>query len=58
MGALAREEVTDEVLMMRFQTGDRAAFASLVKRHKTAIYNFILRLVRSASDIEFRSATC
>src|SRR3954471_24913705 len=47
MGAIAREEVTDEVLMMRFQAGDRAAFASLVRRHKTPIYNFILRLVRA-----------
>ncbi|APR87090.1 putative Ecf-type RNA polymerase sigma factor [Minicystis rosea] len=47
-----REEVTDEVLMMRFQAGDKAAFASLVRRHKTAIYNFILRLVRSTSAAE------
>src|SRR6185436_2309951 len=47
MGTIAREEVTDEVLMMRFQAGDRAAFASLVRRHKTPIYNFILRLVRT-----------
>jgi RNA polymerase sigma-70 factor (ECF subfamily) len=46
MGSIAREEVTDEVLMMRFQGGDRAAFAGLVRRHKTAIFNFILRQVR------------
>ena len=49
---MAREEVTDEVLMMRFQAGDRAAFAGLVKKHKTAIYNFILRLTRSPSTAE------
>jgi len=49
---MAREEVADEVLMMRFQAGDRAAFAGLVRRHKTAIYNFILRLVRSTSAAE------
>jgi RNA polymerase sigma-70 factor, ECF subfamily len=52
VGPIAREEVTDEVLMMRFQGGDRAAFASLVKKHKTPIYNFILRLVRSSSSAE------
>jgi len=52
MGAIAREEVTDEVLMMRFQAGDRAAFTSLVRKHKTPIYNFILRLVRSSSAAE------
>src|SRR5580698_269918 len=38
--------------MMRFQGGDRAAFASLVKKHKTAIYNFVLRLVRSPTAAE------
>jgi RNA polymerase sigma-70 factor (ECF subfamily) len=52
MAPLAREEVTDEVLMMRFQAGDRAAFASLVRRHKTAFYNFTLRLVRSGPAAE------
>ena len=52
MAPIAREEVTDEVLMMRFQAGDKAAFAALVKKHKTAIYNFILRLVRSTSAAE------
>lgn len=52
MAPMAREEVTDEVLMMRFQAGDRAAFAGLVRKHKTAIYNFILRLVRSTSAAE------
>jgi RNA polymerase sigma-70 factor (ECF subfamily) len=52
MGSISREEVTDEVLMMRFQGGDRAAFAGLVRRHKTAIYNFILRQVRGPSVAE------
>jgi RNA polymerase sigma-70 factor, ECF subfamily len=44
--------VTDEVLMMRFQAGDRAAFAGLVRRHKTAIYNFVLRQVRIGAVAE------
>ena len=46
MASISREEVTDEVLMMRFQGGDRAAFGGLVRRHKTNIYNFILRQIR------------
>lgn len=49
---MAREEVTDEALMLRYQGGDRAAFTLLVKRHKTAIYNFVLRQVRSPSVAE------
>jgi len=52
MASISREELTDEVLMMRFQGGDRAAFAGLVRRHKTAIYNFILRQVRMRSVAE------
>jgi RNA polymerase sigma-70 factor, ECF subfamily len=46
------EEVTDEVLMMRYQEGDREAFAVLVRRHKSPIYNFILRQVRAQATAE------
>ncbi len=49
---MAREEVTDEALMLRYQGGDRAAFTLLVKRHKTAIYNFVLRQIRSPALAE------
>ncbi len=49
---MTREEVSDEAWMMRYQGGDRAAFAVLVKRHKTPIYNFILRQVRSPAVAE------
>jgi RNA polymerase sigma-70 factor (ECF subfamily) len=52
MAPIAREEVTDEVLMLRFQSGDRTAFAALVRKHKTPIYNFVLRLVRTPSVAE------
>ncbi|MFO0550404.1 MAG: RNA polymerase sigma factor [Polyangiaceae bacterium] len=45
-------EVTDEALMLRYQGGDRSAFAILVKRHKTNVYNFILRQVRIGSVAE------
>ncbi len=49
---IVHEEVSDEVLMVRFQAGERAAFVSLVRKHKTALYNFVLRLVRSPSAAE------
>ncbi len=52
MATLSREEVTDEVLMMRFQGGDQSAFTKLVRRHKTPVYNFILRTVRSREIAE------
>ena len=52
MSSISRGELTDEVLMMRFQGGDRDAFAGLVRRHKTSIYNFILRQVRTRSVAE------
>jgi RNA polymerase sigma-70 factor (ECF subfamily) len=39
-------EVSNEVLMMRYQTGDRDALATLVLRHKTPMYNFFLRQLR------------
>ncbi|MEM1032649.1 MAG: RNA polymerase sigma factor [Myxococcota bacterium] len=45
-------DVSDEALMMRFQGGDRAAFEALVRRHKTPIYNFILRQVRGPAVAE------
>ncbi len=45
-------EITDETLMMQFQGGDRLALAELVRRHKTPVYNFILRQVRSKPTAE------
>ena len=42
----SRSEVTDEVLMIRFQRGERAAFTQLVRRHQVALYNFALRQLR------------
>jgi RNA polymerase sigma-70 factor (ECF subfamily) len=38
--------------MLRYQRGDRVAFAELVRRHKTRLYNFALRYVRSGSVAE------
>ncbi len=39
----SRTEVSDESLMVRYQRGDRTAFAMLVRRHQTPLYNFALR---------------
>src|SRR3954469_12619772 len=52
MGPISRDEVTDEVLMLRFQAGDRSAFAALVRKYKIPIYNFVLRLVRASAVAE------
>jgi RNA polymerase sigma-70 factor (ECF subfamily) len=43
----ARAEVTDEALMTRYQRGDLAAFATLVERHKTPLYNFVFRQIKA-----------
>src|SRR5579859_1493385 len=48
----ARSEGTDEALMIRFQSGDRTAFAVLVRRHQTPLYNFALRQLRSSPTAE------
>jgi RNA polymerase sigma-70 factor (ECF subfamily) len=48
----AGRDVTDEALMIRFQRGDRAAFAALVRRHQTPLYNFSLRHLRAPAVAE------
>jgi RNA polymerase sigma-70 factor, ECF subfamily len=48
----SRTEVTDEALMIRFQRGERPAFAQLVRRHKGALYNFALRQIRVPTTAE------
>jgi RNA polymerase sigma-70 factor (ECF subfamily) len=47
--AYASGDVGDELLMVRYQRGDRAAFASLVRRHQRGIYNFVLRQLPDAT---------
>ncbi|RAL23865.1 RNA polymerase sigma factor [Lujinxingia litoralis] len=39
-------ELSDEELMRRYATGDSQAFSTLVTRHQTPLYNFILRSCR------------
>ena len=52
MAPRAKQDVADEVLMLRFQRGDVISFAQLMQRHKAPIYNFVLRHVRSEAAAE------
>lgn len=45
---MSSTEVSDEALMLRYQRGDRGAFALLIRRHQQAVYNFVLRELGSA----------
>lgn len=47
--AAAPGEPTDEMLMVRYQRGDRDAFAELVRRHSRPMYNFVLRQTREVA---------
>mgnify|MGYP002407454161 CR=1 FL=1 len=38
------ESLADETLMLRFKAGDARAFEQLVRRHRTPVFNFLLRL--------------
>lgn len=50
--AAVGHDVSDEMLMVRYQRGDRNAFVGLVERYQTKIYNFSLRHLRQASLAE------
>ncbi len=41
-----RQSLTDEELMLRVQSGEKACFDLLVQRYKTRLFNYLLRLVR------------
>jgi RNA polymerase sigma-70 factor (ECF subfamily) len=45
-------DTTDEELMLRFQRGDRGAFTSLVRRHKSPLYTFALRQLKHGPTAE------
>jgi len=47
-----RGEAPDEALMVRYQRGDRAAFATLVRRHQGPLFNFAFRQLRIPSAAE------
>lgn len=40
----------DEVLVRRYLAGDATAFATLVRRHQTRVYNLCLRVLGDADD--------
>jgi RNA polymerase sigma-70 factor, ECF subfamily len=50
--AAVQGDATDEMLMVRYQRGDRQAFAELVRRHHRPMYNFVLRQLREVSVAE------
>lgn len=47
-----RSEASDEMLMVRYQRGDREAFAELVRRYSGPVYNFSVRHLRLAPVAE------
>jgi len=50
--AAVQGDATDEMLMVRYQRGERKAFVELVRRHNRPIYNFALRQLRVPSLAE------
>lgn len=48
----SRADASDEMLMVRYQRGDRHAFAALVRRYKRPIFNFVLRQLRDPTASE------
>lgn len=47
-----QSEASDEMLMVRYQRGDRHAFATLVGRYQKPLFNFALRQLRHRSLAE------
>lgn len=43
--AVDRDELSDEDLMLRVQAGEKACFDLLVRRYKTRLFNYLLRLI-------------
>jgi RNA polymerase sigma-70 factor, ECF subfamily len=43
---------SDERLMLRFQAGDARAFEALVRRHRTPVFSFLLRLTGDSGRAE------
>ena len=49
---IAPQMSTDDLLVLRFQQGDKAAFEELVGRHRDRIYNYLRAMAGSDSDAE------
>ena len=52
MSVESRAGSPDEVLLDRFCKGDARAFEELMRRHRTPLFNFILRSVRQRETAE------
>lgn len=52
MSSERQKDVADEELLERFRGGDARAFEELMRRHRTPLYNFILRSVRVPATAE------
>lgn len=46
------EEAPDEQLMLAYRSGDAGAFDTLYKRHRTRLFRFVLRSIRSRPAAE------
>ena len=49
---IVQQPLADEVLMLAFQSGDARAFEQLVQRHRTPVFNFLLRLLGDRARAE------
>ena len=52
MLAVGKIMLADTALILRAQANDRAAFNEIVLRYKSKVYNYIFRMVHSATDAE------
>ena len=50
--AMAPDEPTDEELMLAYAGGDMLAFETLYRRHRGALYRFLLRTLRQRADAD------
>ena len=51
-GGVLGPETSDEGLMLAFRAGDARAFELLVRKHRTPVFNFVLRYVGSRARAE------
>jgi RNA polymerase sigma-70 factor, ECF subfamily len=51
-GSTGMDTATDEALILRIASGDRAAMQTLYARHHVRVYRFLLRLTRNATSAE------
>jgi RNA polymerase sigma-70 factor (ECF subfamily) len=52
LGSTGMDTATDEALILRIASGDRAAMQTLYARHHVRVYRFLLRLTRNATSAE------